>query len=206
PRAHRFRGIPQRRWEYRDRAGRLLGFVCRFETSDGGKEILPLVWARNEASGKCEWRWQQWAEPRPLYGLDRWQDGRPVLVVEGEKCADAAHELLGEAWNIISWPGGGKAIDKVDWSLLAGCHVTIWPDADAQMNKERTAILPLEKQPGIRTAEGIAQRLLELGAEVAIIDVGQPGERPDGWDVADAIEEGWNAMKVAAFLLNIRPP
>lgn len=207
PRAHRFRGIPQRRWEYRDREGRLLGFVCRFETTDGGKEILPLVWARSEASGKCEWRWQQWAEPRPLYGLDRWQDGRPVLVVEGEKCADAAHELLGEAWNIISWPGGGKAIDKVDWSLLAGCHVTIWPDADAQMNKERTALLPLEKQPGTRTAEGIAQRLLELGATVAIIDVGQPGERPDGWDVADAIEEeGWDATRVADFLLNTRPP
>lgn len=206
PRAHRYRGIPTHTWAYRDRSGALLGYVCRFTTSDGGKEILPLVWARNSTSGRCEWRWQQWAEPRPLYGLEHWHPGRPVLVVEGEKCADAARELLGEEWNVISWPGGGNAVGKADWRLLAGCHVTIWPDADAQLNKAKTELLPIEKQPGIKTAEAIARRLLELEATVAIVDVGKPGDRPDGWDVADAIADGWGRMQVAAFLLNTREP
>lgn len=206
PRAHRYRGVPKMQWAYRSPSGALLGYVCRFETSDGGKEILPLVWARDRNSARCEWRWQQWAEPRPLYGLEHWVDGRPVLVVEGEKCADAARELLGETWNVVSWPGGGNAVGKADWRALAGCHVTIWPDADALWNKARTAILPLEKQPGIKAAEAIARCLRELDAVVAIVDVGQPGDHPDGWDVADALADGWSALQVGAFLTNTRAP
>lgn len=206
PRAHRYRGLPTHQWAYRADDGAVLGYVCRFETSDGGKEILPVVWARNERNGRTEWRWQQWAEPRPLYGLEHWQDGRPVLVVEGEKCADAARGLLGDAWNVISWPGGGNAVSKADWRPLAGCHVTIWPDADAQLNKARTELLPVKKQPGIKAAEAIARRLLELEATVVIVDVGQPGERPDGWDVADAIADGWTREQVLELVAMTREP
>ena len=37
-------------------------------------------------------------EPRPLYGLDRLaaKPAATVLLVEGEKCADAGHEELAE--------------------------------------------------------------------------------------------------------------
>jgi len=43
PQAHGFRGVPDHLWEYRDGAGQLLGYVARFTTSDGGKEVLPLT-------------------------------------------------------------------------------------------------------------------------------------------------------------------
>lgn len=115
PIAHPYRGRPKLTWAYRDRDGRLLGYVYRFETSDGGKELIPLVWARNVETGKHEWRWQQWARPRPLYGMEHWVAGRPVLVVEGEKCVDAARSVLGDRFNIVTWPGGGKAVHLADW-------------------------------------------------------------------------------------------
>lgn len=81
---HYHYGRPQAVWAYRGADGALLGYVRRFATSDGGKEIVPLVWARNEAKGRAEWRDMQWPVPRPLYGLERLRDGRTVLVVEGE--------------------------------------------------------------------------------------------------------------------------
>jgi hypothetical protein len=51
PAAHVARGRPERIWTYRGLDGAVLGFVYRFKTSDGGKEILPLVWGRHAETG-----------------------------------------------------------------------------------------------------------------------------------------------------------
>lgn len=133
PKAHIKRGLPERVWCYRDADGRPLGFVYRFKTSTGGKEVLPLAYARNEATAAEEWRWMAFPEPRALYGLDRLaaKPEATVLLVEGEPCADAAAELLPE-YAVVSWPGGGKAVKKADWRPLAGRKVIAWPDADAK--------------------------------------------------------------------------
>lgn len=203
PKAHEFRGVPERVWTYRDAGGAVLGYVCRFRTSDGGKEVLPLTFCVAEVTGKRDWRWQQWTEPRPMYGLDRLagQPDAPVVLVEGEKCADAPVELLpATVW--ASWPGGGKAVDKVDWSPLAGRDVVLWPDCDAQREKltkdEKDAgidaaskpLLPAAKQPGIAAMEKIAAHLLALQppARVRLVEVPEPGEVPGGWDVDDVVE------------------
>lgn len=69
--AHSVRGLPDTVWTYHGLDGAVLGHVYRFKSSDGGKEVLPLTWCQHEKSGKTEWRWMQWAVPRPLYGLDR---------------------------------------------------------------------------------------------------------------------------------------
>jgi putative DNA primase/helicase len=206
PVAHVARGRPQATWAYRGLGGELLGYVYRFATSDGGKEILPVVWARHPKQDQTEWRWMQWPEPRPMYGLDRLQADKPILIVEGEKCADAGHALLAEHFCVVSWPGGGQAVGKVDWSPLAARKVLIWPDCDAQRDKEAQELLPAEKQPGIVTAERIAAALLELGAKVRIVAIPAPGEKPPGWDVADAIADGWGAGEIRMLLNMQRSP
>lgn len=223
PAAHEFRGIPSARWEYRDAAGALLGFVCRFTTSEGGKEVLPLVFCRHASgTGSGAWRWMQWDEPRPMYGLDRLaaRPDAPVLLVEGEKCADAPRDLLPELVP-VSWPGGSKAIAKVDWSPLAGRVVLMWPDCDAQRRKmtkeEKEAgvdpaslpILPEEQQPGVKAMEQIAEMLMALDPPatlVRIVKIPAPGEKPGGWDVADAIADGMDAEGLKAFMRNQRLP
>lgn len=205
PVAHPVRGKSQRQWTYRDREGRLLGQVHRFETSDGDKEILPVVWARN-AAGREDWRWMQWAMPRPLYGLDRLRDDKPVLIVEGEKCADVAHEQLGESMDCLAWPGGGNAARKVDWSPLAGRRVVLWPDCDAKTPKnDPTTLLPEDKQPGVKAMEDVGAQLLELGCEVRTVRIPAPGEKPDGWDIADAVADGATRDDLLAMLTNLRP-
>lgn len=133
PKAHVVRGIPQHTWCYRDAEGRALGYVYRFVTSDGGKEVLPLSWCVDADTGRGEWRWMSFPTPRPLYGLDRLA-ARPdatVMLVEGEKCADVGAAQLPDLV-VVSWPGGGKAVKKTDWRQLAGRKVIRFADADAK--------------------------------------------------------------------------
>ena len=192
PRAHVVRGRPEKTWIYRDGAGACLGIVMRFPTSDGGMAF---------------------PEPRPLYGLDRLA-ARPdatVLVVEGEKCADAAHAELPDLV-VVSWPGGGKADGKVDWSPLAGRKVITWADADAKRVpvtvSERAAgieqaskpLLPEEEQPGVATMARIRERLVSLDCRVWNVKLPPPGAKSDGWDVADAVDEGICGAELADFV------
>jgi predicted P-loop ATPase len=213
PRAHIKRGMPQVTWCYRDAEGRALGHVYRFVTSDGGKEVLPLVWAEHAETGAQEWHWLSFPEPRPLYGLDRLaaKPEATVLVVEGEKCADAAQAELPELV-VVSWPGGGKAVKKADWSPLAGRKVMLWPDADAKrvpltraeqaggVEQSSKPLLPDAEQPGHKTMGDVAEILDGLGCKLWSVAVPAAGEVPDGWDVADAIADGLTGAELADWI------
>lgn len=221
PDAHPHRRFPAARWEYRDANGQLLGYVCRFNTSDGDKETIPLTYCRNEKTGKHEWRWKSWPEgERPLYGLDRLAEADPkayVILVEGEKCADAA---LGQTKGVpMSWPGGSNAVEKADWSALAGRKIYAWPDCDAKREKlgkkEKDAgvdplskpLLPEHEQPGIKAMLAAKAILLALdpSTEFHICDIPKPLEKPDGWDIYDAInDDGFTPGQVLDFLMQER--
>lgn len=208
PKAHIKRGLPAHVWRYTDASGALLGYVCRFAASDGGKEILPLTYCEHATTHAREWRWMSFPCPRPLYGLDRLRDDKPVLIVEGEKCADAAWSNLdvSDAFDVLTWPGGSKAVDKADWSPLAGRYVVIWPDCDAQTDKQG-ALLTEAKQPGMLAARAIAQHLAALKCSVHVLQIPGPGEKPSGWDIADALAEGWDGERLLTFVRsNLRAP
>ncbi|WP_211107158.1 DUF3987 domain-containing protein [Azospirillum thermophilum] len=163
-------GKPSAKWTYRNPAGKLLGLVCRFD-HEGGKDVLPLTYCRNGATGETAWCWQALPVSRPLYGLDRMADrpDAPVLVTEGEKTADAAERLFPDHVAVTS-PGGSKAATKADWTPLRGRHVTVWPDAD---------------EPGRAYAEEVARLALAAGAaSVRMVDAPMV-EWPTGWDLAD---------------------
>ena len=213
PVAHIKRGKPSCTWTYRDAEGRVLGYVWRFEKSTGGKEVLPLSWCRHAVTGAHEWHGVSFAKPRPMYGLDRLA-ARPeatVLLVEGEKCTDAAQAELPELV-VVSWPGGGKAVDLVDWAPLAGRKVMAWADCDAKRERltpaDREAgmidlskpLLPEDKQPGVVAMTKIAAHALALGCRWWDVKIPAPGDKPDGWDVADAIADGLKGTALADFL------
>jgi len=183
---HYRHGKPSATWEYRDHDGNALGHACRFDSPDGGKDVLPLTYCRGP-EGRKEWRWQGFPEPRPLYGLDALAQVKAdagTLLVEGEKTADAATRLRGPGKVCMTWPGGCKAVGKVDLSPLAGRPVSIWPDAD---------------KPGFDAALALAGLLKSVGASSVAIIV-PPAEAAQGWDLADAEAEGWTADKVTAWL------
>jgi putative DNA primase/helicase len=155
-------------------------YVVRKDKPDGGKDILPLWW-----DGSA-WKWKAPPAPRPLYGKRplALKPNAPVLVVEGEKTADAA-ALLYPSAVVVTWPSGCKAIDKADWSPLAGRRCVLWPDAD-DVGREAMAKLAI--------------RLLKAGADQVRI-VHPPADVPEGWDLADA---DWSVAAAAAYLKHNR--
>lgn len=165
-------GKPVRHWTYHDSKGRVIGYIYRFENSDG-KTLLPLSYCKSD-DGRFSWQWKSFDKPRPIYGLKELAERRDakVLVFEGEKATDAARLIFTEHV-CISWPGGAKAAKYVDWTPLAGRDVTLWPDAD---------------QPGQQCMETIAEILAAECANVAKL-VALPEGLPKGWDVADEMPD-----------------
>jgi putative DNA primase/helicase len=217
PVAHYVRGRPDVVFAYRALDGGVNGYVYRFTTSDGGKETLPVCFCRNDEVGKLEWRWMAFSDTaRPLYGLDRLASSPdlPVLLVEGEKCADAAHAVLKDHFAVVSWASGTKAVHKSDWAPLVGRKVFAWADCDAKhqkLTREQKAAgidmasLPLlaeSDQPGMRAMRDIRKILSELDPQLdfKFIDIPKPGEKPDGWDIADAIDEGFGVDLLIDFI------
>lgn len=115
-------------------------------------------------------------DPRPLYNLPDVARADRVILVEGEKCADALIRMGIPATTAMN---GAKApIDKTDWRPLSGKAVLIWPDRDA---------------PGWDYAEAAARTCVSAGA-VSVAILVPPTDRPTGWDVADAVEEGFDVQ------------
>lgn len=194
-----FRGMQATRtWLYRDEAGGRIGYVCRFDKPEGGKEVVPLAYWVHTGTGEMAWRFAAFAKPRPIYGLDRLAANptAQVLIVEGEKAADAAQALFGRRLVVVSWPGGGKAVRFVDWSPLKGRRVGLWPDADQKTYPERHELagelMPFIEQPGTVAMVDIAEALEGLAESVRFIM--PPDGVPDGWDLADQLPEDWDLM------------
>ena len=210
-------------WEYTFE-GQHYGHVVRFTTSEGGKEILPHTWCVDEsdARGTQRWHWKQWEAPRPLYVPATLLSGDPsrvpVVLVEGEKCALAGHQLLGHEFDFVSWPGGANAWAKAGWGWLMGRTVYLWPDADAKRRRlsreqreagvdaQTLALLPEWQQPGMRAMVSIGSVLVaEHGCTVLMCPVPTPENVvTDGWDIADAIAAGWDAAQVRDFIRGAR--
>jgi putative DNA primase/helicase len=145
--------------------------VCRFP----GKKIRPLWWSGSR------WEWKAPPSPRPLLNLSQLRSRTgTVLIVEGEKAADAAAKLYPKAV-VTTWPSGCKAIDKADWSPLTGRRIILWPDADVV---------------GQQAMDKLAQLLLRLPAD-RVQMVTPPPDAPEGWDLADAT---WTPEEAAAYI------
>ena len=210
----------------------LHGYVMRYRTSDGGKDPLPHTFCESARDGSRAWKWKTWNEPRPLYFPGHaLPNGRTVILVEGEGKGDVLQGLLDAVapsiYCVASWPGGGKAWKKADWSWLAGCDVLAWADCDAQREKlsrdeqaqvkddpEAKAalqatkpLLPENKQPGMMAMLGIGGLLqAEHGCRVQLLPIPKPGEKPSGWDCKDAIkDDGWTGEDVLAFFGRAQP-
>ena len=162
---------------YRSLYGQLLWCLVRLDKPDGTKSYLPqTVW--EDGSGSRNWRNKAPPAPRHMYGLDRVgkdDPSKPVLIVEGEKSADAAEKLFPD-YICMTWQGGANAVSKTDWSTLENREVVICPDND---------------EAGVKAALQIADILDANYANKAKL-VCLPKVLPKKWDVADPIPEDAN--------------
>ncbi|WP_363798454.1 phage/plasmid primase, P4 family [Lysobacter firmicutimachus] len=152
------------RWDYLSADGELIACVYRYDPPEG-KQYRPWDAKRRK---------HQAPTPRPLYHQPGMAAALEVILVEGEKSADA---LIARGFCATTAMNGAKApIEKTDWSPLAGKHVLLWPDKD---------------KPGWEYAMQAAQAALKAGAaSCALLHL--PEDKPEAWDAADAAEDGFD--------------
>lgn len=180
---HYKHGVPSASWTYRDMDGSVLGYVCRFDVP-GGKEVIPYVYATD--GNRSEWRWHGFEKPRPLYNLHllSQQPNATVILVEGEKCADAVQaQVNASEYVACTWIGGANGIDNADFQPLSGRRVILWPDND---------------EPGRKAMADVKNK---INAKTDTLNV--PKSLHEKWDAAD---KEWQAGELMNFIVtNVRP-
>ncbi|MEE9499616.1 MAG: CHC2 zinc finger domain-containing protein [Nitrospinaceae bacterium] len=149
-------------WTYKNANGEVELVAARFEDEAGKKDVLSYYF-----NGK---NLKMRGIPVLLYGRDKLAKfpEMDVLLVSGEKCAEAANTLdfIGVTWN-----GGEKKIKTVDLSPLEGRNIYLWPDDDKPGQIWADALI--DKFPACRVVDHIP----EIRKKV-----------PKGADIADAVE------------------
>ena len=175
-------------WCYHDEDGKPDAYAVRFDRlNDEGKvvkDVLPLRFTPPDngvpdRENRDQWRWRGWKEPErpPIYNLHllKRRPDAPVLVVEGEKTADAAARLF-PSHVVVTWQGGCARVMRVDLTPLRGRDVVLWPDADAAGRKAMNYLAAALKSPQVRL----------------------PDTLPDGWDLADPVPDGISVEGILA--------
>jgi hypothetical protein len=180
-------GKPTQWWVYRNGDGQEVMVVARWNRSDG-KEIRPV---HRTLSG-----WKPGAPPPPrlLYNLPRILQASPdapIVLVEGEKCADAVTTL---GFVATTSPNGAQAAKHADWTPLAGREVWVIPDFDEAGQKYAKDVTELLYAAGARAVKVLGLNVLFPEASKTF---------PQGFDIADIVQgfrEDANAVKLLADL------
>jgi predicted P-loop ATPase len=117
---------------------------------------------------------------RPLKGIEALTPDKRVLVVSSA-ALEAARRLFGPRFTVLSWTGG---VATTDWEPLYGRSVDLWPDASNQGDMLVAGIVEI-----------LLPRLADPGQELRVM---MQEERRDGWNLSNALEEGWDMAQVAA--------
>ncbi len=176
-------GYAQKQWLYKDMQNQLLMCTSRFETNKG-KIVLPQIYAKTQNSSP-KWYWKAFPTQRPLYGLQKLNENKRILLVEGEKTADKAQGLFPDH-AVLTWSGGANATAKTDFSPLYNKNITIWADND---------------ESGFKACFELA-KILQDYAELRFVL--PPDTLPTAWDLADKCPNEVNIQELLEHPLSFQ--
>ena len=166
-------------WVYTDENGNPIYYIVRKNNSDGTKDFYPYCYSENH-----EWISSITKEIRVPYNLQELANTeKKILIVEGEKAADAAKKEL-TGYTVTTWSGGANAVDQTSWDILKDKDVLLWPDND---------------EAGIACVNRLAFNLIDICKSVRILEVNK-SDKPEKWDAHNAfIDENWTSKEFIAW-------
>lgn len=173
-------------YQYTDDEGKVVFFRARFEFSVNGvyeKQLRPLGFYSTKDGEKSGWAWKE--PPATPFYYEHLLTSKPtsrVMIVEGEKTADAAQKIYMD-FAVISICNERKTKLK----KLKGRDVVLFPDND---------------KPGKDKAIKLAHTLAPICKTVHIVPVWEH-KLPRAWDLADPLPAG---VKHIDFLKNLLIP
>ncbi|NIZ63489.1 hypothetical protein DL239_21260 [Sedimentitalea sp. CY04] len=192
--AHPTKGVASQQFIYRDAAGNSVLIANRYNLPDGGKYFLPY----DVAQGK----WKA-LDLRPIYNLDKVVSAAPstpIILVEGEKCADALTSL---GYLATTTFGGSNGWKKADLSPLHGRRVYAWGDQDEAGQKyildlaHTLAPYPTPTPGRVGNSEVCP---IPISASTLHEITGTQIDLVKGWDVVDFLELGFGRTEIDALL------
>ncbi len=213
---------------YRNSAGEPLFLVLRFDTRRG-KYFRQVEWRTEPVDGLPQVRgvWSQirFAPEvlRPLYGVEdvgRWKlmRGRSILVVEGEKTRDAAVQIVPlnlSGMLTLTNLGSQGGIKRIDWQPLIEAirsqpgqspyaKLLLWPDADEAPESDTAVSIDRQVKFVQSWADSFCRAASAAGLrqdDVELWKIAPPADVTPGWDLADALNEGWTKSMVFDWCL-----
>ena len=218
--------LPTHVHAYRSVDNSVLCLVLRANARNGRKFFIQAEW--NNGPEGTGWRLVRFPRDvaRPIYGLADIPDwasrgGGGILLVEGEKTRDAAAALLPrERTGLLSLSamGGGATVRHADWSPIAETfrksqpggqapvQFLIWPDADMPATNRDGQPVDRQLRFAKDAAEPALQAFRKVGQAVRFTRILPPDGVAGGWDLADALEQGWTTERTSTHLSRFRSP
>ena len=156
-------GKPSAKWDYLNKDNRIIACVYRYD-NESGKEFR--VWDVSKRRSKAP-------DIRPLYNIPGIIKSKKVVIVEGEKSADALINMGITATTAMF--GANAPLNKTDFSPLKDKEIIIWPDND---------------EAGFDYAKKLSKHLQTTSLVISILT--PPESKKDKWDAYDAIAEDFN--------------
>ena len=180
---HYQHGEPNKVWPYHNANGDVVSYVCRFDLGEGEKIVLPYSYGNDETTTK--WFWKGIPENRPLYNLHliKQNPTAAIIIVEGEKTADAGQSQLDPEKSVVTcWIGGANGIKKTDFTPLNGRNIILFPDNDT-------------------AGESAMININEIIKETANVFgiVKNTDDKPKKWDCADKTD--WKPNELRSYIL-----
>ncbi len=182
---------------YANQQNQTLFYILRLidKEKPSEKTCLPLSYGHwsEEDPAKAKWwiKAYQTKKGRPLYNImDVVKNTEAaVLIVEGEKTADAAKKMfVDENIVCVTWSGGSSAVSKTDWSPLFNRKVIIWPDNDPPGYQASDEICAILRHVGVKSIEVVDKTILKK-------------ELPEKWDLADPLPKGKESNFIRDMLI-----
>lgn len=166
-------------WDFKRYIGkelRIVMKVARFKKPGEKKNDRPFTLWSNGSDYK--WRAKLGFDGDiPLYN-EYLLDDRPnddVCLSEGQKCGSVGEKVLGKDYISVAFYGGAGNLHKTHLDPILGRKGIFWGDGDA-------------------TGRKVLKKLKEIDFQYKYIRT--PKGKPKGWDLADAVDEGMDLLKI----------
>ena len=176
--------------EWKNLEGQLTHFTFRSINGDGKKYIIPFTFHTKINGGETTGLWKSvgWQGHKFFHDSHKFADtGKPLLVVEGEKCMHFAnkHPYLKNKYRATTWYGGVEQVYNFNFEPFRNKEVILCPDND---------------EPGRKCMHTIAYILVTQGItdKIKYLNVAErfPKEFPTKWDIADPLPDKFKLEEI----------
>ena len=191
-----FKGFPSAFFSYKNSLGVTVGYIVRWDVqTEGGenkKGVRPYIYDFKEKKWVCKFFGSHPENSRPLYNLPQLLERKDatILIVEGEKSAEAAKLLFPELVATTS-SGGAQSVKKTEWFWLQGRDIIIAPDEGKAGGQYLEKVIKTLTKYGVDNVKILEPRTLGDYIVKDGVYTKRTDPLPHGYDLADSLAEGW---------------